>query len=102
LSVFLRCKFYQVQRIKVKRRCQRVTTATASADVPSKKGLRQQFEDLWVRYQVPQGAYETSQRNNPTAASTSTTFQNATAETDVMFQNREKPLGPNGCDVVTF
>jgi len=35
-------EFYQIQRIKVKCRCQRVTTASAPADIPSKKGERKE------------------------------------------------------------
>ena len=44
-------------------------------------------------------------RNNGTgllAAGTSAPFQNGTSESDVPFQNGEKPLRPNGCSDVPF
>jgi putative DNA primase/helicase len=62
---------------------------------------RHQFEDVWSRY-LGQGVGETSQRNNPTAASTSGPFPNVTEKTVVTDEKCEKSLRPNDCDVVTF
>ena len=63
---------------------------------------RHQFEDAWTRYLAPLGVSETSKRQEPTAAGTSTPFQNVRAESDLTFQKCEKPLGANGSDALTF
>ena len=44
-----------------------------------------------TRYLAAEGVSETQHRNKPTAAGTSTTFQNATRHPDVAFQKCEKP-----------
>jgi hypothetical protein len=69
---------------------------------------RHQFEEAWARYLSPapapdpQGVHETSQRHNPTAAGTSATFRNVTADGHVTDEKCEKRLCPSDCDVVTF
>jgi hypothetical protein len=69
------------------------------------KGLkgyyRHQFEEVWERYLAPEGVNETEPRNQPTAAGTSTPFQNVTTESEVTFQKCEKPLPPSDCYGVT-
>ena len=63
---------------------------------------RHQFEDAWTRYLDPLGVSETSERQEPTAAGTSTPFQNVRTESVLTFQKCEKPLGDNGSDALTF
>ena len=63
---------------------------------------RHQFEDAWTRYLAPLGVSETSERQEPTAAGFSTSFQNVKAESVLTFQKCEKPLGVNGSDALTF
>ena len=43
-NFFALYKFNQIQRIKVKRKCQRVTAASAPGDVPSKGGVEVTLE----------------------------------------------------------
>jgi hypothetical protein len=62
---------------------------------------RRQFEELWARYLALQGASETSQRNNPTAAGTSEPFPNVTEKSVLRFETSEKPPSNGHCDVVT-
>ena len=71
-----------------------VTDRTVRVGIKTAKGYyRHQFDDVWTRYLTPVGVNEPSQRNNPTAAGTSTPFQNVTAEADVTFQKRREALG---------
>jgi hypothetical protein len=81
----------------------KVVPASVRIENKTAKGYyRNQFEGVWERYLAPQGVYETSQRHKPTVAGTSTPFPNVTEKVVVTDENREKPLGHNGCDVVTF
>jgi hypothetical protein len=63
---------------------------------------RHQFEELWTRYLAPEGVNETSGRQEPSAAGTSTPFPNVRAESVLTFQKCEKPLGGSGSDALTF
>jgi len=75
---------------------------TVRVGIKTAKGYyRHQFEDVWTRYLTPIGENEPSQRNNPTAAGTSTPFRKVTADPAVTFQNDEKPLGDSACYGVT-
>jgi hypothetical protein len=80
-----------------------ITPATVRIGGKTLKGYaRHQFVEAWERYLASQGASETSQRNNPTAANTSEPFPNVTEKSVLRFETSEKPP-PNGpCDVVTF
>ena len=60
-----------------------------------------QFAEAFERYLYAQVVHETSQRNNPTAASTSATFPNVTSEPNVTDRKCEKPLGDGHCYGVT-
>ena len=81
----------------------KVTPDTVWIGSKSLKGYqRHQFEDAWTRYLAPLGVSETSKCQEPTAAGTSTPFQNVRAESDLTFQKCEKPLGANGSDTLTF
>jgi hypothetical protein len=71
---------------------------------------RNQFEEAWKRYLAPQSAAhllpsqeasETSQRHNPTAASTSEPFPNVTEKSLLRFETSEKPPSDGHCYVVT-
>jgi hypothetical protein len=79
-----------------------IAPASVRIGAKSLKGYyRCQFEDVWVRY-LGWGLHETSQRHNPSATGTSSTFPPVTAETDVPKKRWQKSLRQSDCDVVTF
>jgi hypothetical protein len=81
----------------------KVTPESVWIGSKSLKGYqRHQFEDAWTRYLDPLGVFETSERQEPTGAGTSTPFQNVRTESVLTFQKSEKPLGDNGSDALTF
>ena len=68
----------------------KVTPETVWIGSKSLKGYhRHQFADAWTRYLTPLGVSETSGRQEPTAAGTSTPFQNVKTEYDLTFQKPE-------------
>jgi hypothetical protein len=80
----------------------KVTPDTVKVGTKGLKGYyRRQFEDVWTRY-LPQGASETEQRNQPTAAGTCAPFPNVTTDPVVTFEKCEKPLSPSDGYGVTF
>jgi putative DNA primase/helicase len=76
----------------------RIISDTVRIGTRTPKGYyRHQFEEAWQRYLAAQGVYETQQRNNPTAAATSATFQSATLTPNVAVQKCEKSLHASDC-----
>ena len=72
----------------------KVTPETVWIGSKSLKGYqRHQFEDAWTRYLAPLGVSETSERQEPTAAGTSTPFQNVRTESVLTFQKCRETIG---------
>jgi hypothetical protein len=68
------------------------------ADSKRPKGYyRHRFDEAWQRYVAGQGVNEPLNRYTPTAAGTSTMFQNAQREVGLADQKCEKPLPHSEC-----
>jgi hypothetical protein len=61
---------------------------------------RHQFEDAWQRYLAQDPPSEMLQRYNADETGTSSSFQTATAKSDVAFQKCEKPVSNGPCSSV--
>jgi hypothetical protein len=74
-----------------------VSDSVRIGDRTPKGYYRHQFDEAFQRYLAAEGVYDSQQRNKPTAAGTSATFQNATEETVLRPENSEKPNDDGPC-----